>query len=150
MAEARTMEKSELEAKNVAELQEIAGGLGIEGLKGLRKGQLIDAILEANGGAGGRTTASAEQAEADASERSGGNGGVATREAPPQTERPQREDRGPDVPFGRQLLIGEPDAVRDGLGAAVAGAVYPQLREGGGDPRSLAAAAVDLDLGERH
>src|SRR3989440_11105967 len=89
------MEKSELEAKNVAELQEIAGGLGIEGLKGLRKGQLVDAILEANGGAGARTTASAEQAEADASERSGGNGGVATREAPPQTERPQREDRGP-------------------------------------------------------
>ena len=51
MAEARTMEKSELEAKNVAELQEIAGTLGIEGLKNLRKGQLIDAILQAaNGG----------------------------------------------------------------------------------------------------
>ena len=45
MAEARTMEKSELEAKNVAELQEIAGGLGIEGLKGLRKGQLVDAYF---------------------------------------------------------------------------------------------------------
>ena len=39
------MEKSELEAKNVSELQEIAGGLGIEGLKNLRKGELIDAAL---------------------------------------------------------------------------------------------------------
>ena len=44
MAEARTMDKTALEAKNVAELQEIAGTLGVEGLKNLRKGQLI--VLE--------------------------------------------------------------------------------------------------------
>jgi transcription termination factor Rho len=104
VAEVRTTEKSELEAKNVAELQEIAGGLGIEGLKNLRKGELIDAILEAANG----DEASAEKAEAEAEARAEGNGGVATREA----ERPQREERGPGGdgqgrPGGRQRLSRE-------------------------------------------
>src|SRR5437660_2902860 len=103
------MEKSELEAKNVAELQEIAGGLGIEGLKNLRKGELIDAILQtANGG---RSPASAERAEAEAEAKAEDNGGVATREAPP-AERPQRDERGPGGdgqgrPGGRQRLSRE-------------------------------------------
>ena len=58
VADARTMDKSTLEAKNVAELQEIAGALGVEGLKNLRKGQLIDAIIKAgNGDGGGAATA---------------------------------------------------------------------------------------------
>jgi transcription termination factor Rho len=82
------MEKSELEAKNVSELQEIAGGLGIEGMKGLRKSELIDAILQAANG-GTRSKADAEQAEAQAEERAEGNGGVTTREV----ERPQPQPR---------------------------------------------------------
>jgi len=95
VAEARTMEKSELEAKNVAELQEIAGGLGVEGLKTLRKGQLIDAILQAANGAGPAGSAPAERTEAGVEAgieaNAEGNGGVTTREA----ERPAREDRRP-------------------------------------------------------
>src|SRR5438270_10481861 len=89
------MEKSELEAKNVAELQEIAGGLGVEGLKTLRKGQLIDAILQAANGAGPAGSAPAERTEAGVEAgieaNAEGNGGVTTREA----ERPAREDRRP-------------------------------------------------------
>src|SRR5205807_5141632 len=81
VAEARTMEKSELEAKNVAELQEIAGALGVEGLKNLRKGELIDAIIKAGNGAGA----------------AGDNGGAVVTEERAETteaERPDRGDRG--------------------------------------------------------
>jgi transcription termination factor Rho len=96
VAEARTMDKSALEAKNVAELQEIAGTLGVEGLKNLRKGQLIDAIIEAGNGAGGSA--------ASPDDNGGGTAEGTTTEtvAPspettstPPTERREREERGP-------------------------------------------------------
>jgi transcription termination factor Rho len=94
VAEARTMDKSALEAKNVAELQEIAGTLGVEGLKNLRKGQLIDAIIKAGNGRG----------PASADDNGGGaiegpptetvEPSAQSTEAPP-AERRERDDRGP-------------------------------------------------------
>src|SRR5205823_10438288 len=112
------MDKSALEAKNVAELQEIAGTLGVEGLKNLRKGQLIDAIIQAGNGDG---------ASARSPEENGGGTATATEptteteaadgaaEAPP-VERREREDRGPR---------------EDGQGRQGGGGP----REGGGGPR---------------
>ena len=45
--DSRTMERSDLEGKVLAELQQIAGTLGVEGHQRLRKSDLIDAIVKA-------------------------------------------------------------------------------------------------------
>jgi transcription termination factor Rho len=66
-----------LSAKLLPELQQLAGDLGIAGTAKMRKGQLIEAIQAAQGGAALRTGASAGQAS------SGSNGHRATRDAGP-------------------------------------------------------------------
>ena len=74
--DSRTMERSELEGKVLAELQRIADTLGLEGHQRLRKGDLINAILEkaATDGQGARSGptegASAEGPEASAADAS--------------------------------------------------------------------------------
>ena len=80
-----TTDRTALEGKVLAELQQIAGDLGIQGTQRLRKAGLIDAIVERAGNDGppsdGRPTAepsarpSAEPAEAPA--RPADDGGVA-------------------------------------------------------------------------
>src|SRR2546422_11383200 len=45
--DSRTIERSDLEGKVLAELQEIAEALGLEGRQRLRKSDLIDAIVKA-------------------------------------------------------------------------------------------------------
>ncbi|MGH2783940.1 MAG: transcription termination factor Rho [Actinomycetota bacterium] len=47
MAETRTLEREVLEGKIIAELQEIAGKVGVSGFKTLKKSDLISAILRA-------------------------------------------------------------------------------------------------------
>jgi transcription termination factor Rho len=47
-----TVEKSTLEGKQVAELQSIAETLGVSVKRGMRKAELIDAIVNSNGGGG--------------------------------------------------------------------------------------------------
>ena len=119
MAEVRTMDKSALEAKNVAELQEIAGTLGVEGLKNLRKGQLIDAIIKAGNGDGGGA-ASADDNGGGASEATATEtvaSSAETTQAPPG----ERRERGPGGD-GQ----GRPGGPRDGGGGP---------REGGGRQR---------------
>ncbi|TML01376.1 MAG: transcription termination factor Rho [Actinobacteria bacterium] len=117
--DSRTMERSELEGKVLAELQRIADTLGLEGHQRLRKGDLINAILEkaATDGQGARSgpteETSAEGPEASAADASengqtaqaqatGSAGsveaparpsGTGTAERPAGTERPRRLSR---------------------------------------------------------
>jgi len=82
-----TVEKSTLEGKQVAELQSIAETLGVSVKRGMRKAELIDAIVASNGGGGASASAgngdgggstgveTAERgSDASGEERSGGNG----------------------------------------------------------------------------
>ena len=106
-----TTDRTALEGKVLAELQQIAGDLGIQGTQRLRKAGLIDAIVERAGddgrsdGAGVArpaddggvalappTTTMAASADDDGAAASG-NGGVATEE---RTERPRPRDRDRD------------------------------------------------------
>jgi transcription termination factor Rho len=48
-----TVDKTVLEQKVLPELQEIASSLGVEGYQRLKKGELIDAIVDRSGGDGG-------------------------------------------------------------------------------------------------
>ncbi|MGH2658876.1 MAG: Rho termination factor N-terminal domain-containing protein, partial [Actinomycetota bacterium] len=100
-----TMDKSVLEGKVASELHTIAAGLGIEGHQRLKKADLIDRILAAGtdgdgaGTTGPSTAAGTVESPAERTEASD-NGEVAT--APPQTEREERDARGPgERPEGR-------------------------------------------------
>ena len=57
------LERSELEASPLADLHAIADQVGVESFKRLRKAELIDAILAAQGGEGGSGSAAAGGAE---------------------------------------------------------------------------------------
>ena len=81
--ESGTIDRPELEGKVISELQTIADGLGITGHQRLRKGDLIDAIVERTqgNGAGGEGRSGAVETQAveasvpDASEGNGGDAG---------------------------------------------------------------------------
>jgi transcription termination factor Rho len=79
MTVASTMERSELEAKVLPELQKIAEGLGVSGHQRLRKSDLIDAILGKANGQGARSGPKKAPAE----------------EAGAQTDAPQAADSSP-------------------------------------------------------
>jgi transcription termination factor Rho len=80
-----TTSRSALEQKVLPELQKMASTMGVEGHQRLKKGELIDAILEqANGQRGGDSRASAETAAPE---------NAAPRPSPSQA--PPREQRGP-------------------------------------------------------
>ncbi len=110
---ASTTDRENLESKVLGELQEIAQGLGIEGHQRLRKGDLIDRIVEAGSGDGKRAAPRSGGAVATAepeapappapagdgrSEGSGNGqprGGVRTDERPrPERQRERFDDRG--------------------------------------------------------
>jgi transcription termination factor Rho len=61
-----TVEKETLEGKQVAELQTIAETLGVSVKRGMRKAELIDAIVRSNGGSTGNGDAGAAQTAAEA------------------------------------------------------------------------------------
>jgi transcription termination factor Rho len=73
--DARTIDRESLEGKVIAELQEIAGGLGVEGHQRLRKGELIDAILTAANGQEPAAKANAETTTTEAPPREAPSGG---------------------------------------------------------------------------
>ncbi|MBW3588568.1 MAG: transcription termination factor Rho [Actinobacteria bacterium] len=75
---AETLERKTLTGKLVAELQEIASGLGVKDVKKLKKAELIEAILtqSSNGRGDGKTVAAAKE----------------TAPARPAENRPQRTD----------------------------------------------------------
>jgi transcription termination factor Rho len=123
-----TIDKSALEGKVAAELHKVADDLGIEGHKGLKKGELIDTILaRANGDQSASAVRAPERPEPPAPASDGergpsANGGrekeaLAGPEAPPRTERPetaerpQRQDAG--RPSGGRYEGGRPAGPRD-------------------------------------
>ncbi len=63
--DAGTMDKSTLEAKVLPELQKIADGLGLEGTRGLRKQELIGAIVDAANGKGNGSRRAPAKAKAE-------------------------------------------------------------------------------------
>ena len=77
-----TTDKSALEGKVAAELHQIATDLGIEGHKGLKKAELVDAIVaHTNGGTAAEARPTAQASErsspADAVDGNGSSGGGA-------------------------------------------------------------------------
>ena len=64
-----TMERSDLEAKLLPELQQIAQTLGVEGTQKLRKAGLIDAIVSASGNGERVTTRNGVDSDGPASAR---------------------------------------------------------------------------------
>ena len=91
-----TMERTDLEAKVLPQLQEIAQGLGVKGAGRLNKGALIDAIL-AKSGAGSNGDASAGTAspsttDAPASDPSSSNGHAGAPVAMRETPAPSSDD----------------------------------------------------------
>ena len=91
MPDARTIDREELEGKNVSELQELAGSLAVEGHQRLRKGELIEAILEK---ANGKRPARQERAEGSQQASVATEAPPREREAPPGDGQMRREGRG--------------------------------------------------------
>jgi transcription termination factor Rho len=86
-------DKTTLERKVLPELHQIASRLGVEGYQKLKKGDLIDAIIKANGGPGTPATPAAAPAESSAPAASAASAGAGNSEpvhAPPR----RGEDRG--------------------------------------------------------
>jgi transcription termination factor Rho len=69
-----TIDTSVLESKTLSELQQIAESLGIEGHQRLRKGALIQALVQHASGNGPASGAGVAEAEAPAEERTGAEG----------------------------------------------------------------------------
>jgi transcription termination factor Rho len=90
VAEATT-DKSTLEQKVLPELQEIASSLGVEGHQRMKKGELIDAIIERGNGESG----TAQAAEGPRSEARPQRSETSRRDAPSR-ERGPRGDGRPD------------------------------------------------------
>src|SRR6266852_1218927 len=69
------LDRSDLEASPLADLHVIASELGLDGFRRLRKAQLIDAIVERQGGEGGGDATDTEaEAERPRRRRRGGRG----------------------------------------------------------------------------
>jgi transcription termination factor Rho len=95
------------------ELKALAGGLGIKGVGGMRKSQLVDAIKAAQGGGASAASASGSQSGTETSSAgngstdngSAGNGAssrVRTRRPEKATEQPAQDDRQPERPNDQQ------------------------------------------------
>ena len=83
------LDRSDLEASPLADLHVIASELGLDGFRRLRKAQLIDAIVERQGGdAGG------DAAETDDAGTGPEPSGDAETEAAPEPDERIRDDRG--------------------------------------------------------
>jgi transcription termination factor Rho len=95
-----TVDKSVLAGKVLPELQEIASNLGVEGYQRLKKGDLIDAIIERGGGGssgnGGEASARSAATETAAPEAAAAESSSSEAAAPPESTVPRqaRPDRG--------------------------------------------------------
>src|SRR5256885_7044481 len=99
------LDRSDLEASPLADLHVIASELGLDGFRRLRKAQLIDAIVERQGGEAGGDATETEDAVADAepaadadteteTEAESGSETEADTESEAEAERPRRRRRG--------------------------------------------------------
>jgi transcription termination factor Rho len=114
--DSRTMERSDLEGKVLAELQQIAEALGIEGHQRLRKSDLIDAIVAAATDGNGASA--------------GEEGAASTAAARPSRNGPGRastKDKAPGDGAGTATAVDEPAGEESGLADAAA----PPSSEGG-------------------
>ncbi len=141
-----TTDKSALEGKVAAELHQIATDLGIEGHKGLKKAELVDAIVaHTNGGtAAGASPAfqaperssAADAVDGNGSSGDGANAGTTTDTRPPRPERVERrDDRDGGRPEGErqgERQGGRPDGGRSDGGRSEGG---QQQRDREGGPR---------------
>jgi transcription termination factor Rho len=145
-----TTDKSALEGKVAAELHQIATDLGIEGHKGLKKAELVDAIVaHTNGGmaAGAPPAFQAPERSSDAdavdgngSSGDGANAGTTTDTRPARPERfERRDDRDGGRPEGErqgERQGGRPDGGRPDGGRSDGGrSEGGQQRDREGGPR---------------
>ena len=146
-----TTDKTALEGKVAAELHQIATDLGIEGHKGLKKAELVDAIVaHTNGGTAAEAppafqaperSSAADAVEGNGSSGDGANAGTTTDTRPARPERVERRDDrdGAGRPEARDERQGErqggrPDGGRSEAGVRTAGvrrAEQQRDREGG-------------------
>src|SRR2546423_9177459 len=133
------LDRSDLEASPLAVLHVIASELGLDGFRRLRKAQLIDAIVERQGGEPGGDAAETEDAVADAEPAAEADTDTDTEtETETETERPRRRRRG-----GRGRGRRAPE--RDGEGDADAGRADERGEEVEEDARGRAVeGAVGL------
>jgi transcription termination factor Rho len=118
--DARTLDKEKLEGKLVAELQEIASSLGVAGHQKLKKGDLIEAIVDAAKDGQRASSADAEVKDAPAEEAASAGEAPAANENPGEnptrTENPTRvENPRPEAPSRpRETEDGDRDFRRGG------------------------------------
>ena len=155
-----TTDKSALEGKVAAELHQIATDLGIEGHKGLKKAELVDAIVaHTNGGtaAGGspafqapERSSAADAVEGNGSSGDGANAGTTTDTRPARREGfERRDDRDGGRPEGErqgERQGGRPDGGRPDAGRSDGGRSEGGRSEGG---RSEGGQQRDREGGPR-
>jgi transcription termination factor Rho len=129
--DSRTMERAELQEKLLPELQQIAESLGIEGHKGLRKGDLITAIIEkTNGKNPSVTDEPSAAAETTASPNGNEPEGAEPQAATTTEERPSDDDLRSGDGQGRPRDEGNRGRGEGGRGTAVAERPPQQERRG--------------------
>jgi transcription termination factor Rho len=150
--ESRTLERSELQAKVLPELQQIAETLGVEGHQRLRKGDLIDAII-AKASGDGQSQSSAGNGEARVTTIEEGRAepaGQGTRDHRNEAASAAQESSGPSAdasPDGGgtassagalQDSAGGGTAVDEGSGSATGGSTVVEERPAGPErPRRM-------------
>jgi transcription termination factor Rho len=114
------LDRSELEASPLADLHVIASELGLDGFRRLRKAELIDAIVERQGGEAAAAPADEPDEEEDAGteaeaepEAEAETDAEAEPEAEPESDRPRRRRRG-GRGRGRRSAERDEDAEEDG------------------------------------
>ena len=131
------LDRSELEASPLADLHAIADQLGLDGFRRLRKGDLIDAILDRTG-AGGNDSSNAESAGA------GGNGSSSAASTGDERERPARRRR---LPRPRSAKAAPAAEERDGERAPKRGGAGKESSAGADRPADRPAEGVVELLG---
>jgi transcription termination factor Rho len=138
--------RSALESSTLADLHEIASELGLDGFRRLRKGQLVDAIVErqgTNGDAPEPVQADAPDADADADAEGSGAATDADAEDKP-ARRSRRGGRGRGRARDRDqddIEVGEDEGDADGAAASETTESAP--------PRSAGRDRGDRERGER-
>src|SRR5258707_10815010 len=87
------IDRSDLEASPLADLHVIASELGLDGFRRLRKADLIDAIVERQGGDGEKAASGDAAKDAEPEAETGEEPGPEA-EVESDTERPRRRRRG--------------------------------------------------------
>jgi transcription termination factor Rho len=138
------LERSDLESKVLPELQKIAESLGVEGHQRLRKGPLIQAIIDKAGGSDGQTTAAEAEGNGKAAART--TEAPATEESAEQTAPPDGE-ASPNGATGTAEESGQAEARSRGDRPSQGG--HRQEGRQGGDGRQGGGTAVmDRPRGE--